>query len=226
MASTTPIDPKNALTPSELVYLNGEHFAKKIFAGNVELLHVDEKVSMGQLGEAMIVAALLASEAVGAIRLEVRDKKALMGLRTVEGLFVDHADSAGIWPSPSLEADIVSSTAGARTGGEGYEVRDLLYDWIARDAVVPWKTVFERANQALTQRGLLEATEKTRLKIFRTTQYSLPESTRDLIATSSVEPVREMIDSCQRERPVLWKNLTNQIDRAIRDRKESDDDFD
>lgn len=226
MTPTTEIDPMDALTPSERVYLNGERFAKKVLAGNVELLHVDAKVSMAQLGEAMFAAALLASEAIGAIQLEVREKKALMGLRTVEGLFVYHPGSSTPWPSPSLEADLVDSAAGARDSEKGYEVRDLIYDWIARDVVVPWKTVFDRAHQALAQRGLLEATEQTRLKIFRTTHYSLPTSTRELLSKRSVEPLRELIESCQRERPELWKHLTNQIDRAIRDRKESDDDFD
>jgi hypothetical protein len=80
------IDPTNPLKPSELIYLNGERFAKKVMAGNIELLHVDDKVSMERLGEAMLVAALLASEAQGAIKLDIREKKALLGLRKVYGL--------------------------------------------------------------------------------------------------------------------------------------------
>ena len=226
MFSSTEIDPTNPLTPSELVYLNGEHFAKKVLVGNIELLHTDEKVSMAQLGEAMLAAAFLANEAIGAVRLDIREKKALLGLRKVDSLFVDPLNPEGIWPSPSLERDLAARSSETQAERGGKEVRQLLYDWIERDATVPWKTVFERANHALTQRGILQATEETRLKVFRTTHYSVPSSTKALLASQSVEQVRAMIDSCQRDRPTLWKQLTHHIQRAIRDRKESDDDFD
>ncbi len=77
---TNTVDPDHPLTPSELVYLNGEMFAKKVLLGNVDLIHSDEKVSLIQLGGAILATAILASEQAGALRLEVRERKGLLGL--------------------------------------------------------------------------------------------------------------------------------------------------
>jgi hypothetical protein len=80
---TNTIDPNNPLTPSEVVFLNGEMFAKKVTLGNVGLLHSDEKVSLNQLGQAILTTAVLACEQAGAFILEVQERKALLGLRKV-----------------------------------------------------------------------------------------------------------------------------------------------
>ena len=128
ISTAAEIDPKDPLTPSELVYLNGERFANKVLVGNVELLHTDEKVSMAQLGEAMIAAAILANEAIGAIRLDIREKKALLGLRKVDSLFVDPLNPEVMWPSPSLEGDLTTMSVETQAEGGGVEVRKLLYD--------------------------------------------------------------------------------------------------
>lgn len=222
-ANLNPADP---ITPSEQVYLNGERFAKKILAGNVDLLHSDAKVSMAQLGEAMIAVALLANEAVSSLRLEIREKKALLGLRTVDSLFVESSGSQTAWPSPSLEADLVSFCADASSRGEDLEVQTLIYNWMERDVAIPWKVVIERSNQALAQRGYLEATEETKLKIFKTVHYSVPASTIELLSEHPVEGIQALIEGCQRDLPAKWKHLTGQIQKAMRNRKESDDDFD
>ena len=45
MSTSVTVDPAASLTPSELVLLHGEKFAKKAMLGNTELLHIDAKVS-------------------------------------------------------------------------------------------------------------------------------------------------------------------------------------
>ncbi len=57
---TNTVDPEIPLTPSELVFLNGELFAKKVMVGNVELLHFNEKVSLSHLGQTILTTAILA----------------------------------------------------------------------------------------------------------------------------------------------------------------------
>ena len=101
---TNAIDPDHPLTPSELVFLNGEQFAKKAKLGNVDLLHSDEKVSLSELGEAILAAAFLAGEQAGAFHLEVRERKATLGLRKVRELFAVPASNRGNLPDGSLEA--------------------------------------------------------------------------------------------------------------------------
>ena len=76
-ASPVSIGP---LAPSELVLFKGEQFAKKSFSGNIKLLHTDIKVSAKRVGQAIMLAALLANEQTGAVRLEVGRKKGSHGL--------------------------------------------------------------------------------------------------------------------------------------------------
>ena len=71
-ASTVSTAP---LSPSELVLLKGEQFAKKSFSGNIKLLHIDNKVSAKEIGQVMLMVALLANEQTGTVHLEVGQKK-------------------------------------------------------------------------------------------------------------------------------------------------------
>ena len=57
MSTSFTIDPSNPLSPSELVLLNGDKFAKKVMLGNVKLMHTDASVSTAQLGLAILAAA-------------------------------------------------------------------------------------------------------------------------------------------------------------------------
>jgi hypothetical protein len=226
--SSVIIDPTASLTPSELVLLHGEKFAKKVMLGNTELLHIDAKVSMTKLGEAMLCAAFLGSEAGGSIRLEVRQKKAMLGLRKVNGLFADPV-SAIMWPSPSIEAEITSRANQRPSGGESPEVSTIIYDWLGVNSSSPWQMVVEMVKAGLAGRGLLEAIEEKRLKIFTTTRYELPQSTAAMAATRSVAHIEQMFELGERGRPEVWKLLKKQIKSAISSRTESDDvdvDFD
>ena len=75
--------PTTYLTPSELVYLNGEKFAPKagVF-GRTRLLHMEFDVNVTSLVQAMLAATFLTLEQQGTLRLEIRPKKALFGLMT------------------------------------------------------------------------------------------------------------------------------------------------
>jgi hypothetical protein len=79
-------------------------FAKKAMVGNTKLIHSDASVSTSQLGLAILCAAFLGSEQRGAVTLEVRPKKAMLGLRKVNGLFADPKPGVAQWPSSSIEA--------------------------------------------------------------------------------------------------------------------------
>lgn len=56
---------KSPLTPSEVVFLQGDQFARKARSNKVELLHADLAVSAEELGRAILVASFLASEEAG-----------------------------------------------------------------------------------------------------------------------------------------------------------------
>lgn len=86
--STEPmLGPTSLLAPSELILLNGDQFAREKRLGErVELINIDAAVDARELGEAVLAAAFLANEQAGAVHLEMRQKRALFGLRRYEEL--------------------------------------------------------------------------------------------------------------------------------------------
>jgi hypothetical protein len=219
---TNSIDPGNPLTPSEVVFLNGELFAKKVTLGNVQLLHSDEKVSLSQLGQAILTAAILAGEQAGAFRLEVQERKAMLGLRKVQKLFAVLDNARQELPEYSLEATL-SDLAVRLKPDDKNDISTIIYTWLRSDTFSPWGTALDYVKAGMEKRGMLEAEGVRRLKIFTETVYTLPERTARLIRGQSVEPVKAMLENCARTRPEVWKLLDSSIKKAISDRTESSD---
>jgi hypothetical protein len=219
---TNTIDPENPLTPSELVFLNGEMFAKKVMVGNIELLHSSEKVSLNQLGQAILMTAFLACEQAGAFHLEVRERKAMLGLRKVRELFAVPANPRQKLPENSLEATFFDLAA-QMAGKDKNDVYTMVYTWLRQDVTSPWSTAMELIKAGMARRGLLDATEQKKLKIFTVTQYTLAERTPRLVKGQSVDPVRALMDNCARTHPEVWKMLDASIKKAISARTESID---
>lgn len=223
---TNAIDPDKSLTPSELVFLNGELFAKKVLVGNIDLLHSNGKVSLAQLGQAILTAAFLACEAAGVLRLEVRERKAMLGLRKVRKLCAVPAEPRENLPEHSLEASFYNLAIHLAQKNKN-DIYSMVYTWLGQDATAPWNTALELLKAGMAKRGMLDASEQKKLKIFTVTQYSLPERTARLAKGQSVEKVKAMLENCERSRPEIWKMLESNIKKAISARTESSDiDFD
>ncbi len=216
-------EPGHTLTPSDLVFLHGEQFASKVLVGNTALLHTDAKVSTAQLGQALLAAAFLGCERAGSLQLDVRQKKALFGLRKVDSLYALADEGIEAWPQGSLEADLAGLAASLGSGTEPAEARALVYAWLQQDSASPWQAVVEKVRAGMAARGLLVAEEKTRLKIFSVTHYELPESTARLRTQVSAESARQLLSNCQQYRPEIWKLLRHHLNGAIRDRTEQSD---
>jgi len=73
----------------------------------------------------------------------------------------------------------------------------------------------------MAQRGLLDAVEEKKLKLFTVTRFSLPERTTRLAKGQSAGPVRALLENCQRARPEVWKELEAGIKKAVAARTES-----
>jgi hypothetical protein len=223
---TNTVDPDNSLTPSEVVFLNGELFAKKVMLGNVDLMHSDEKVSLAQLGQTILATAILACEEAGAFRLEVRERKAMLGLRKVRELFAVPSNPRENLPENSLEATF-SNLATRLAPQNNNDIYTIFYSWLREDTSSPWNTAIELLKAGMAMRGMLDATEEKKLKLFTITRYTFPERTARLVKGQSVGPVKALLDNCERTRPEVWKILESSIKKAITARTESSDsDFD
>lgn len=97
----------------------------------------------------------------------------------------------------------------------------MVYTWLRRDATSPWNTALELIQAGMARRGLLEATQEKKLKVFTVTRYSLPERTLRLARGQSVGAVKAMLDNFERTRPEAWKELEAEIKKAITARTES-----
>lgn len=211
------------LTASEQVYLQGEKFADRAgFLNKYKLMHTDEQVSLSGLVTNVLAAAFLASEKAGAIRLEVRQKKALLGLTKVTTIYAE-PQAQSDFPAGSLEAKIYErATQLKNTKGEN-EVWKIVYAWLRKDVTAPWAEAAEYIQAGLSERQMLNVIYEKKLKIFTTTRYELPESTRALAASLPAEPLQQLLSDCQKNRSEVWNLLIKHIKQGIDKRTEQQD---
>jgi hypothetical protein len=215
------------LTPSELVYLNGEKFAQKAGVFNkTRLVHLDLDVSAAPLAQAVLAAAFLTMEQQGTLRLEVRQKKVMLGLATSKALFADSVGPAAAWPQNTIESFLPGLAYQLAANKNKNDVETMVYAWLGQDSGLPFEEVFSRVKYALAARGLLETRQETRLKIFKSTVYTCPDTTRQLAAAQPVQAIEQIFGWCQQTRPELWKMLNDSVNKGISLRKEqTDQDF-
>jgi hypothetical protein len=226
MSNNLSPNPGNPISSSELVLLRGDQFAKKVMIGNIKLLHTDASVSISQLGQAILAAAVLAAEAAGNLQLEVRKGKAMFGLRKVKNLYANPTPTPVEWPKYSLEAQLPPIAERFKNDQDSHEVSNLLYAWLRQDSSSPWQSAIEMVQSGLAERGLLDTSEETKLKVFTKINYSLPESTASMAAEQPIEPVKQLLANCENDHREIWDLLVKQIKSAIKARTEQDDSVD
>lgn len=207
------------LTPSEIVLLHGDRFAGEagMLRGKTELLTAARKVSTDQLAEAALAAMVLGSEQAGGVRLEARTRKVLFGLMSRQTLYVEAAGGAAP-PAGTLEAGFR-----ARLGTGPKEVDDVIYEMLERDTSYPADDVLDSVRAGLFGRGLLERDEVRKLKLFFSYVYRLAAGTPDLLREQPADPVRRLLDECERSRPEVWKLLKKHVAAALSRRTEQSD---
>ncbi len=214
------------LAPSELVLLNGDRFARKSRTGNVKLPKNGASVSAGDLGMVMLAAAMLTSEKSSAIRLDVRKKKTLLGLRTVDTLFAEPLEDLEEWPDNCLERQIWRISEQLRAENNKHEVENVVKKWLGRDSNSPWHLVVDQVQAGLADRGALARIQERRMKALKTTSYKMTLSTAQLAAEQPISPIMDLLEECQSSRPNIWLLLMKQIKSAINSRTEFYSDFD
>jgi hypothetical protein len=209
------------LAPSERVLLDGDRFvgAPSLTTGKEELLlKSDRKVALNPLAERTLAAAVLGAERAGALKLELRQRKALFGLRTVTELYAVRNGATDHFPEGSLEQSF------ARHFADGERVVSaLLHDAMEEDSGWPAAHALFLVKRGLSARGLLETEERKRLKLFTTSRLIATDALRELASRESGEGEQALLAACERERPEIWKRLTKEIDDALVRRREVSD---
>ena len=210
------------LTTSEQVYLQGEKFAEKGgLLNKYKLMHTDEQVSLSDLVSKVVAAAFLSGEKAGAIRLEIRKKKALLGLAKVTTIYAEPLTRSD-FPEGSLEAKFFDLATHYQLMKGQNEVWMLVYAWLRMDVASPWARAAELIQAGLGERQLADVITEKKLKIFTTTRYELPESIRSLAAATPAQPVQQLFADCRANRPEVWELLIKQIKQGVEKRKEVD----
>lgn len=199
-------------TPSERVLLFGDRFAKAAgMLGDSEVvLSSGAKVGADELAVNAIAAAYLACEQAGAVRLEIRQGKAMFGLVTTRSLHVAPGQKHVSWPEGSLESWVVQG-AGREPKVSGLS-QGLLCSGKENS---PSQTMFGRLKAALAARGILHAESKTTLKVFTSVTYTFPDHARAAAEQGGTQHVQALLDACRQQRPDVWKELKGGIDSAI-----------
>jgi len=205
------------LTPSELVYLHGEQYAKKHFINNVKLMHVDLSISSAELAYAMLSTAFLACEAEGVLLLQPGTQKRLIGSRDV--LFAQVSATGAVWPQPSIEYRLAVLSQGLAPRGNNI-IPTIVYHLLDADCVAPATEMIELCKPYLAQRGLVNQGQKKALGFIPVTTYELPDTTTQGAAQFPMERINQMLSAAQQSRPAVWKLLIEGIKRGIAQRVE------
>jgi hypothetical protein len=151
----------------------------------------------------------------------------MLGIRKVKALYGLPTSNPNDWPQFSLESQLIQIAEKLEGDGESSKISDLIYIWLRQDSSSPWQSAIQMVQSGLAERELLEATETTKLKVFKTINYSLPESTAEIVSRLPIESIRNLLDDCEKNRKEVWELVIKEIKKAIKQRTEQDDvDFD
>jgi hypothetical protein len=208
------------LIPSEQVLLNAATLVPKGgLLDKYKVLGTEVEVSKKQLARLVYAAAFLALEQAGDIRLEVRPKKALLGLRTVQALYAQPVDGPHAWPQVSLEAHLLSLAEQLQAKKGQNEVNNIIYAFLGKDVVDPYDLAIQMVYERLADRSVVTVVEEKKLKIFTVRRFALPEATA-AVALGYAETARQFIAAGEVGKGELWKMLLAQIDKGISNRTE------
>lgn len=196
--------------PSELVVLFGDRFAPEagLLASKEEILTSGVKVHSEKLMNAAVNAAVWAAVRAGAVRLEVRQGKALFGLLRTQKLHVVPGTGAPPFPAGSLESVVVEAAQSAP------KLQKLLEAWIDSEVADVPARVIGKIKAGMAERGLLGREERKTMVIFTAVGYTLPDATRAAAEGTSLDAVRSLLSDAQQREPELAKAVQKDIDGA------------
>lgn len=201
------------LTPSELVYLNGEQFAGEPRASRrTRLLHSGREVHLPELVQMALASALLANFQAGTLRLAERRLSRWFGLSKKEILSVEPTGASKDWPAQTLEAGLLAAAGLSEVRGESGNLERLVYAWLRTSYSEPFSEVVARIQAGLAARGLLRVVEER--KIFSVSRsYEVPPETIELARQTDALII--LLEQFQTARPQVWPLLLETLKKAV-----------
>ncbi len=210
MSQSTPASPAQAFSPSELVVLFGDQFVPEasMLSSKEEILTSGVRVNSQTLMERAMHAAVWTLQRAGAVRLEIRQGKALFGLLNKQKLHLVPGTAAASYPEGSLESYLVEAA------GMGDELDAVLAAFIGQDSNDPPARAIGLMKRGLSGRGLLEVEDNKTLIVFTSISYVLPAATRELASRQPVQPIKQLLAEVEQNEPELFKAVDKAIDSA------------
>ena len=200
------IDSTYPLAPSEVLYLNGEQFAKKGRLGHA-VPSKDVKVNINQLARAALLAGFLGAESAGVVQFELSEKGGFLGGPRKLTLA---AAGAGAFPPGTFESQLPAIINRLDRPLRSRSVRQIVAMWIARTTSMPASYALEKIQQSLVTRGVLQAIGEKKF-IITVVHHELTEEGRRLRDGAPLAELRSILNACESERPELLKSLQHGI---------------
>lgn len=207
-----------SFTPSEYIFLNGEKFSPESEGNDsLALLCSDKMVNGYRLAIQMILAALLANEAEGALEIKVQEKKTLFGGSSKKDIFLFPKPPAPNWSGYTLESAIMF-VIGNLFAAQEHSIYTTAYVLLAEKRPDPWQKIIERVEWGLASSNWLIPVQGEAASAF-STPFICPGRVRELAIEQPAEPIVSLLSGLHNGRPEVWQVMVADIERAMKDRK-------
>ncbi len=208
-----------SFTPSEYILLNGDKFAPESRGENqLPLLCSDGSVDGVYLTTLMCAAALLANEFEGALELQLTHKKVAFGLKESSELILRPCGQTPNWNGYTLESGVMFVSSQSYSTRGDHSLRNAIYMLLAKDREHPWEKIVELVEWGLASSNWLMPVEGEAAAAFKT-PFICPAKVRDLAISQPSTPIVNMLTSCKKNRPELWRQMMTEISEAFEDRR-------
>jgi hypothetical protein len=209
-----------SFTPSEYILLNADKYAPEAKGKNGHNLLCSDGVVNGPYLAAMLVSAsLLANQGEKALEIDLGHSKRLFRLDPMAHVYLRPQGQPPNWSGYTLENTMLFIAGQLFAMQDVNTVRNAVYELIREDCPEPWQKVIEVVEWGLASSNWLIPVEGEAAAAF-STPFICPAKVRDLVLAQPEEPVRDLLTSCKRDQPELWKNMFMEVELAFKDRRQ------
>jgi hypothetical protein len=208
-----------SFTPSEYILLNGEKFSpEKSGENSIPLLTSDGFVDGPYLATLMCIASILANEEEQSISLEMTTSKGLFGLKEKTNLVIKPQMNTANWNGFTLESGVAFFASQAHAVSGDYSVKNTFYTIISEDREKPWMKIIEMVEWGLAASNWLMPVGEQASSAF-STPFICPSNVRELVLAQNSSVTINLLNTCKKTRPEIWRQLTQEITQAFEERK-------